>query len=149
MTIWTAPGGWTVQTAVLALTSGDSGRALRSQGATDGDQLVITRDGYIVGYAAAIDGVKEMMGEDFALLTERTGEVTMTMYRTAFGDDVGVCLGDMLYVDEGDSYGQREYSGVVTRTGGDTVTLRRENGEVITFRPDSVADLAVVEGRGT
>lgn len=73
MTVWTSPGGWTVQTATLSLTTGNSGQALRSQGAADGDQLVVTRHGYIAGYAATIAGVQDIMGEDFALLTERKG----------------------------------------------------------------------------
>lgn len=64
-------------------------------------------------------------------------------YRTAFGDEVDVRVGDTVYVDEGDSVGCREFSGVVMATT-KTVTVQPKSGVAVRVRPSEVVDLAVI-----
>jgi len=73
-------------------------------------------------------------------------------YETGFGDRIDVERGDTVYVDEGDSYGAREFTGVAIATRIDTITVRvidgnvnsdPAEGDVITLHPDTVADMEV------
>jgi hypothetical protein len=63
-------------------------------------------------------------------------------YTTAFGDTVEVSTGDRVYVDEGDSVGDREFTGSVIETAEDSFRIRTQGGTV-TVRPQTVMDVTV------
>jgi hypothetical protein len=66
-------------------------------------------------------------------------------YITAFGDEIEVTEGEAVYVDEGDSIGNREFTGTVTATFPDRflVRLRSQAGLAI-VNPAATADIEVL-----
>ena len=78
----------------------------------------------------------------------------MSTYTTGLGEQITVVMGDVLYVDEGDSVGDREFSGVVIALGEDRITLRVTATNVITrdpaggnaetITPSQTADIEVI-----
>jgi hypothetical protein len=71
MTVWTAPGGWHVETVWLSLTSPARAGTSRGQDAPAGASYRVRRNRVVVAVVLTPAEIQQVMEDDYVLLTER------------------------------------------------------------------------------